>query len=185
MRCVQEARPGAYSRFCEMMHLSKDTYDFTGKKLKLVFSEPYLKVLALCLGEDESCKAMIAYMRATLAVYNICVKRELDPETMIHMQVIDDFKEAFENVHKSSFMVPESLKVHIVSCHLEEYFALTGETLAKCNDEHHENCHGMVRRREENHGQRMENRHFGKLKGQKNLTLIKIINNINKHFDTP
>ena len=150
----------------------------------LVFSEPYLKELALCLGGDESCQAMIAYMRATLALYNASVQRELDPETMIHMQVIDDFKEAFEKVHKSSFRVPESLKVHIACCHLEEYFALTGETLAKCNDEHHENCHGMVRRREENHGQRMECLDFGEMKGKKNLTLIKIINNIAKHFDT-
>ena len=103
IKCVQEVRPGAYRRCCEKMNLAKDTYDFTGKKLKLVFSEPYLKELAICLDDDDSCcKAMIAYMSATLALYNTSAQRELDPETMIHIQVIDGFKEAFKKVHQGA-----------------------------------------------------------------------------------
>ena len=42
---------------------------------------------------------MIDYFRALLKLHKTAVKKELDGETMGHVQDIEDFKVAFDKVH--------------------------------------------------------------------------------------
>ena len=89
---------------------------------------------------------MVDYMRAHLKLHKTAVKKELDSETMDHVKDIDDFKVAFDKVQKSGYNVTESLKVHVLKEHLLEWFALTGETMAKQYDGQHEAMYGNIRR---------------------------------------
>ena len=180
--CVECGKhPGAYIRFCVMKNL-KLSYDFIGKKLQLMFSEPYLAVLSNCLPQDEDSAAMVDYMRAILKLHKSAVRKELDNETMVHVQDIEDFRIAFDKVHQSSYEVPETLKVHVLKEHLIQFFVLTNESCAKYYDGHIEAMHGNQRRIEETMCLKV-NEESGEKSGENLLILHKRINNANKHFE--
>ena len=120
-------------------------------------------------------------MRSILKLHKICLAKELNGETMEHVDHLETFKDCFERVHNSPFEVPENLKCHVVREHLAEYFAITGETMAMSYDGHHEAMHGHVRRKEELHGLKHGD-DAGPASGGKLLTLHKFVNNANKKF---
>ena len=65
---------------------------------------------------------------------------------------VENFRKKFEALHlNENFRLRESLKIHILKEHLDDFFILTGETMATTNDELVESAHQMVRRQEELH----------------------------------
>ena len=86
--------------------------------LQMIFSEPYLVELAECLPKDEDSAAMISFLRQTLKLHKACLAKELNSETLEHVEIIDDFKTCFERVHQSAYQVPMNLKAHIIMEHL-------------------------------------------------------------------
>ena len=49
---------------------------------------------------------------------------------------VENFREKFEALHLyENFRLRESLKIHILKEHLDDFFFLTGETMATTNDE--------------------------------------------------
>ena len=59
----------------------------------------------------------------------------------------------------------------VLMVHLEEFFELTGQTMKMYDDQHHEACHGMLRKTEEIHGWKFESELSGPMKGTKLLSL--------------
>ena len=150
--------------------------------LQLIFSEPYLAVLSNCLPQDDDSKAMVDYMRTILKLHKTAVRKELDPETMGHVQDIENFKQAFDKVHQSEYEVTESLKVHVLKDHLLQFFALTNETVARYYDGHIEDMHGKQRRKEELMNLKV-GEESGEVSGQSLCILQQRLNNENKHFE--
>ena len=64
-------------------------------------------------------------------------------------ETIEEFKEAFENVHQL-FGISETLKIHVISHHYSDYFKMTGKTFRETNGEHHEALHHTLKTMERN-----------------------------------
>ena len=80
--------------------LFNQIYDFSGKKLQSIFSDPFLEELANFLPKDEDSDAIISYMRSILKLHKICLAKELNGETMEHVEHMETFKACFERVRK-------------------------------------------------------------------------------------
>ena len=64
--------------------------------------------------------------------------------------VLSKFRMNFYYIQEK-FDLSESLKIHIINDHLEDYFELTGETLLTASDEITEATHSKLRKFEERH----------------------------------
>ena len=171
-----------FHKFYEMWGVSKVSFDFSGRDLKVLLSDDCLQEMNLILGDNEDSHMVVDYLAAILRLYRTCVQKDLGVD-MDWLQDVDNFKVKFRALHlNENFRLRESLKIHILCEHLQDYFILTGETLAQTNDEFCESAHSYVRRQEEKHGLRMTKQHSGSRKRMKSLRLITIVNEKNKKF---
>ena len=69
--------------------------------------------------------------------------KKLDPN---YSALINDFTKSWD-VLKKRFGVSEPNKCHIISCHLETYFSMTGNALGTTSDQIVEASHQLVNRR--------------------------------------
>ena len=83
-----------------------------------------------------------------------------------YKETIEEFKEAFENVHQL-FGLSETLKVHVILSHYSDYFEITGKTFRETNGEHHEALHHTLKTMERNKNLFMRKNHGGVVHRQK------------------
>ena len=121
---------------------------FTGKVLRKIISEESLVSLSDYLGEDAM--EWIDYLDVVRDLYHTCVKEELDEDYM-YEKTVEDFKSKF-NVLNAHHDLSETLKVHIFSEHIQEFFAREGVTLKKTSDEPIETCIGKFGTFSKTHG---------------------------------
>ena len=72
------------------------------------------------------------------------------PEDYSYESAFEDFDMAFDNVH-DLWGLPETLKVHILSSHVPEYFAIEGVTCWSTSEETVEGCIKLYKRRSRTH----------------------------------
>ena len=83
------------------------------------------------------------YLRAIRCLHSAMVQKELVPN---YVEIVDEFNSSFEDLH--TLGLSETLKVHILGCHVLEYFEWTQETMHDGNDEAIESCIKMVNKRD-------------------------------------
>ena len=81
--------------------------------------------------------ALIQLLKTLAEVHNMRRNRELDIE---FQYIIDEFTIAMEDCYQT-FDISKTLKMHILSDHLGDYFRMTGKTLVNQSDEHVEAIH--------------------------------------------
>ena len=94
---------------------------------------------------------------------------------------IEEFKEAFENVHQL-FGLSETLKVHVILSHYSDYFEITGKTFRETNGEHHEALHHTLKTMERNKNLFMRKNHGGVVHRQKSHQSISTRNVLSAGF---
>ena len=151
---------------------------FTGKVIRAIIEPESLNELSNMLGEAGD--PWIKYLSAIREVHRLCVNPSLSPN---FEEVIQDFRDAFEVLHEldeKECGVSETLKVHIVSDHLCEYFTEEGITMASTNDEAVETAHQVVAKREIRSNKRMTRNLTGPLKLKRSHEFITKFNSMNK-----
>ena len=63
-----------------------------------------------------------------------------------YTEIVDEFNASFEDLY--TLGLSETLKVHILGCHVLEYFELEQSTMHDTNDECIESCLQMVNKRD-------------------------------------
>ena len=63
-----------------------------------------------------------------------------------YTEIVDEFNASFEDLY--TLVLSETLKVHILGCHVLEYFELEQSTMHDTNDECIESCLQMVNKRD-------------------------------------
>ena len=87
---------------------------YEGKELRRMFNEYHLSELRKHLGGDlDDINIWINYLSCCLKMHILCVRSKL-PEDYSYEGTIQEYKEAFEDVHQL-YGVSETLKVHILS----------------------------------------------------------------------
>ena len=94
-----------------------------GKELRRMLNEYHLSELKKHLGGDiADIEIWINYLSCCLKMHTMCVRSKL-PEDYSYEQTIQEYKDAFEDVHQL-YGVSETLKVHILSGALSNFVAL-------------------------------------------------------------
>ena len=88
------------------------------------------------------------YLRAVRDLYGVLVQKNLDVDG--YKDKVQKFQETFEECHQM-WALPETLKVHIISSHVQDYFEMTGQTCWSTNDENVEAVHQLLERRNLRH----------------------------------
>ena len=102
--------------------LSYSSFD-EGKELRRMLNEYHLSELKKHLGGDiADIEIWINYLSCCLKMHTMCVRSKL-PEDYSYEQTIQEYKDAFEDVHQL-YGVSETLKVHILSGALSNFVAL-------------------------------------------------------------
>ena len=126
---------------------SKGGKDMQGPQLRRFLQEACLKDLAETLGEEA--EPWIWYLETIHNCYYSMVMKTL-PQDYSYEIAFNDFQLAFDNVH-DLWGLPETLKVHIVSDHVLEFFAIEGLSCWSTSEETGEACHKLYKRRRKTH----------------------------------
>ena len=88
------------------------------------------------------------YLRALRDLYGVLVQQNLDVDG--YKEKVVTFRRTFEECHLT-WGLPETLKVHILTSHVEDYLEMTGLTCWSTNDENVEAVHQLLERRNLRH----------------------------------
>ena len=147
---------------------------FNGPSVKTVLKN--LDDLAEQLPEEAG--SFINYLDSIKKLHRMCTEEKLSDN---YREVIEEFKEAFENVHQL-FGLSETLKVHVILSHYSDYFELTGKTFKETNGEHHEALHHTLKTMERNKNLYMRKNHGGVIHQQKTHQSISTRNVLSAGF---
>ena len=153
--------------------------DFNGPSLKTLIKPFMLTELEKHLGEGS--KPWLDYLDSVRELHQLCVQKEV-PDVTTSEFIIGNFIQAFEEVHLLG--CPETLKVHVASCHIMEFIKENQETLHDYLDECVEAMHQLWMRREYRHKFKMTKDLTSDLKKKRSLKSITYNNSLNKKFKT-
>ena len=119
--------------------------DFSGKVIRQIISHKSLAKLSQLLGPEGD--VYVKYLAALRELYRVCAQKQLKEDYEIEVR---NFKDAFEEIH-SACGLSETTKVHILSCHVDEFLASHGHTMSHLSDEPIETQHGRLRFFERKH----------------------------------
>ena len=88
------------------------------------------------------------YLTALRELYGILVQKTLDVNG--YKEKVLTFKRTFEECYQM-WGLPETLKIHILSSHVEDFLEMTGQTCWSTNDENVECVHQLLERRNLRH----------------------------------
>ncbi len=121
--------------------------EFSGKPIKkIIHSKVILEELTSILDEEQW--PLISCLRQIGEVHNICRNRELNSS---YKQVLYNFTDTWDQCWQA-FGLSKTLKIHIISDHLESYFTRTGKTLLQETDETTGSGHQSYSKFEKTHG---------------------------------
>ena len=117
---------------------------FNGPSIKYNLREDVLIILENKLPVSAS--SFINYFRAIRNLHELCVSEELgDFNNVLH-----DFKVNFEFLNEE-FLLPMTLKIHVILHHYSDYFEWTGNTMRYTNAEFTETAHATFKMSERIH----------------------------------
>ena len=87
-------------------------------------------------------------MTALRELYGVLVQKNLDVDG--YKSKVDKFKRTFEECFQM-WGLPETLKIHILSSHVQDFLEMTGQTCWSTNDENVECVHQLLERRNLRH----------------------------------
>ena len=180
--CMEgEYGPATMSTCYEMLGLRKGQMcggnQFTGPNCDALLKEETLSELQMLLG--DSSQDYIRYLASIREMNSIMVRTDL-PEDYSYEAVVQEFQEAFENVHLRG--ISETPKVHIMSQHVLEYINNNGVTLATTSDEAVETCHQRYQRRDQLFNSKVIKNLTSKFKQKKSNEAINHFNGLNRNF---
>ena len=146
---MEEQWPVQLPRIYEWYGLKKGGMsggEFNGPNLKNLLKPFMLTELERHLGEDS--KPWLEYLDSIRELHKMCVQKEM-PDVATYELIVGDFIECFEVVYLLG--CPETLKVHVASCHILEFLKENQETLHDYLDEGVEAMHQLWMRREFRH----------------------------------
>ena len=88
------------------------------------------------------------YLTALRELYGVLVQQNLDVNS--YKEKVVTFKRTFEECYQM-WGLPETLKVHILGSHVEDFLEMTGQTCWSTNDENVECVHQLLERRNLRH----------------------------------
>ena len=119
-------------------------FQWTNNK-KIIHDDSKLEYLKEFVGFELA--PLIECLRSLSSVYDLCRRRVLDPN---FQEIISEFTITWAECSEK-FGLSKTLKVHIISDHLSDYFHKEGKTLLKRNDENVEAVHSKYRQFLERH----------------------------------
>lgn len=117
---------------------------FNGPSIKYNLREDVLIILENKLPVSAS--SFINYFRAIRNLHELCVSEELGD----FYNVLHDFKVNFEFLNEE-FLLPMTLKIHVILHHYSDYFEWTGNTMRYTNAEFTETAHATFKMSERIH----------------------------------
>ena len=88
------------------------------------------------------------YLRAVRDLYCVLVQKNLDVDG--YKNKVETLQKTFEECHQMGGL-PETLKVHILGAHVQDFLEMTGQTCWSTNDENVEAVHQLLERRNLRH----------------------------------
>ena len=114
--------------------------------MREIIAEESLQELGLMLGDGGD--IWLDYLRAVRDLYGVLVQKNLDVDG--YKTKVETFQKTFEECHQM-WGLPETLKVHILGSHIQDFLEMTGQTCWSTNDENVECVHQLLERRNLRH----------------------------------
>ena len=119
---------------------------FNGPSIKDILKEKNLNHLGSLLPPE--CETAIDYMKNLREIHRICLAKNVDPDSQL---ILSEYERNFDILYKEK-LLNMTLKNHVISHHIQQYFDLTNTTMKDTNGEFVETLHSTLRKHEENHG---------------------------------
>ena len=133
---------------------------FHGPDIRKIMSEKVLLTLVNILDDPSVSDPVVRYLRSIKKTYKLCMARLLDKEN--YPRILKEFEESFLALyHHPIIAINETPKIHLIRSHLSEYFQLTGKTLRNTSGEYCETLHQALRKSEERHNLRTNEKNYG------------------------
>ena len=96
----------------------------------------------------------VEYLRSIGKVNKICTSSNVDIDNV--KSVLEEFRTKFTQLQEG-FNLSQTLKIHIIMDHLEDYFKLSGQSLLRSSDELVEATHSKLGKFEQTHNYKRNN----------------------------